>query len=172
MPTKKRKLLDASTAAIRKAKADEPQTNSQQFIKVMPTEPMVTRAVKVQPAPLPPEPVVEVPPLAIEEALSDMLKVQYPTLMIKGVLGELAPKGDTIVAHGAVKEEEGSSSTPRKEAREDERATCEVQITEISTEQPEILPVEPQYQNPIMVEESALRGVEEALRKMQHLERK
>lgn len=88
----------------------------------------MTGAIKVQLAPSPPELVVEVAPLSVEEGFPDMLEVQSPTLIIQGVLGELALKEEAIEAHGIVEEEEGSSSTPDKEDTEDERATNEAEI--------------------------------------------
>lgn len=71
---------------------------------------------------------MEVAPLAVEEALLDMPDVQYPTLMIQGVLGELDPKEEAAEPHGVVEEEEGSSSTLGKEDTEDERVTNEAQV--------------------------------------------
>lgn len=94
---------------------------------------MATRTTEVQPAPPLRESVVEVAPLAVEEAFPDMLEAQSPTLMIQSVLGELASEGETVEAQGVVKEEEGSSSTLGKEDIEDEKATCEVQIAQIPT---------------------------------------
>lgn len=58
----------------------------------MPIDPMMTKVVKVQPAPPLPELVLEVGPLAIEEALPDIAEVQSLTLMIQGVLDKLAPE--------------------------------------------------------------------------------
>lgn len=53
-------------------------------------------------------------PLAIEEAPHDVPEEQSPTLLIEGVLGELAPEVEITEAQDDV-EKEGSSSTPGEE---------------------------------------------------------
>lgn len=61
----------------------------------------------------------------------------------------------------AVKEE-GSSSTSGKEDTEVGNATNEGQTVEIPTEEAEVLPSEPENQDPIVIKESGLeRGLEE-----------
>lgn len=74
----------------------------------------MTRAIEVQSAPPPPEPVVEVVLLTVEEASPDIPEVQSPTLMIQDVKGELSSEKEAVEAYGVVEEEEGSSSTMRK----------------------------------------------------------
>lgn len=44
------------------------------------------------------EPVVEVTPLVVEEALPDMLEVPFPTLMIQSMLGALASEERAVKA--------------------------------------------------------------------------
>lgn len=74
----------------------------------------MTRAIEVQSAPPPPEPVVEVVLLTVEEASPDIPEVQSPTLMIQDVKGELSSEEEAVEAYGVVEEEEGSSSTMGK----------------------------------------------------------
>lgn len=61
--------------------------------------------------------------------------------MIQGVLGEFAPEGEADQVPAAVEQEEGPSSTLGKEEVKDEKATFEIQIAEIPTEQAKNLPV-------------------------------
>lgn len=92
--------------------------------------------------------------------------------MIQGVLGELAPGEEVVEAPGAVEEEEGSSSTPGKEDAKDGGATSTVQIVDVLTGQPEVLPTTvqpaqpenvPQSQTPILIEESVPEAGERSL---------
>lgn len=101
--------------------------------------------------------------VATEGALLEVPEVQSPTPMIQRVLGELAPREETIGALEAIEEEEkGSSSTPGKDDAED-----------IPAGQPEALPVAtqleqveapPREQSLIVVEESVPEGGEEGFR--------
>lgn len=50
---------------------------------------------------------MEVAPLALRETSLDMPEAQSPTLMIQGVLGELALEGEVAKIPGVVEEEEG-----------------------------------------------------------------
>lgn len=50
---------------------------------------------------------MEVAPLALRETSLDMPEAQSPTLMIQGVLGELAPEGEVAKIPAVVEEEEG-----------------------------------------------------------------
>lgn len=59
------------------------------------------------------------------------------------MLSELAPREEVAEAWDDVEEEEGSSSTVKKEDNEDGRATDEGQIAKIPTEQAKILPTGP-----------------------------
>lgn len=53
--------------------------------------------------PPPPEPAIEVVPLAIEKASRSILEEQSPILMIQGVLHELAPEEEAIESQSVVK---------------------------------------------------------------------
>lgn len=55
--------------------------------------------------PPPLEPVVQVAPLAVEEASPSIPEAESPTLIIQGVFGELAPEEEAIEAQGVVEEE-------------------------------------------------------------------
>lgn len=65
-------------------------------------------------------------PLTIVGALLDAPEEQSPTLIIKGILNELAPKEEATEAQGDL-EEECSNSTPVKKDVYDERAAVEGQ---------------------------------------------
>lgn len=58
----------------------------------------------------------------MQETSIDVPKAQSPTLMIQGMLDELALEGEASEMPGVAEEEEGSSSTPGKEDVEDGRA--------------------------------------------------
>lgn len=115
--------------------------------------------MEVQPTPST-ELAVIVAPIATEEALIEMPKAQSPTLMIQGILGELALGEEVTGALEAIEEEEeGSSSTPGKDDAEDVHAG-----------QPEALPAAtqleqveapPREQSLVIVEESVPEGGEE-----------
>lgn len=115
----------------------------------------------VVPPPPPLELIVEVAPLTTKEAQLSAHEAQSPILMIQGVLRELTPKVEVVEAQGIV-EEDRSSSTFRKEDVEGKNAVNEGQAVEVLSEQTEIPPTEPKYQNPIVNEESVLqRAIDE-----------
>lgn len=55
------------------------------------------------------------------------------------MLGELAPEGETTETHGAVEEEEGSSSTPGKEDIEDGRVVGVVRLPKPQLSKPKFV---------------------------------
>lgn len=69
----------------------------------------------------------DVVPLATEEALSNIPEEQSSTLMIEGVLGDLALEVD-IAEVRRVKKEEELSSTPRKDDGEEDDAFDEIRL--------------------------------------------
>lgn len=80
---------------------------------------------------------VQEAPLEVQGTLLESLKVQSPTLMIQGVLGELNPAGEAVDALGpAEEEEEGSSSTPEKDDVEEGKVTGVVQIFDSPIKRP------------------------------------
>lgn len=142
VPRKKRKLLDTSSAAA--ATAELPQ---------------LPALLEVQPAP-PSELVEVVAPIAME---ADVSGTQSPTLMIQGVLGELAPWEEVIEAPRTTEEEEDSISTLGKEDAEDGKAVGTVQIVDVPAGQLRLPPAIvqpgrleniPQGQACILIEES------------------
>lgn len=145
VPRKKRKLLDTSSAAAATAKL-----------------PQLPTLLEVQPAP-PSELVEVVAPIAME---ADVSGTQSPTLMIQGVLGELAPGEEVIEAPRTTEEEEeeeDSISTPGKEDAEDGKAVGTVQIVDVPAGQLRLPPTIvqpgrleniPQGQACILIEES------------------
>lgn len=100
-----------------------------------------------------PQPVVEVAQLPILR-LFDVPEEQSPTLLIKGVLGELAPEEQATKTQGNI-EEDGSSSNLRKEDDEDNNAVTTGQIVNAPSKQVEIPKVEPERKDSIAVEERA-----------------
>lgn len=84
---------------------------------------------------------MEAAPLAMQEAPLDMPEAQSPTLIIQGILGELDPTREIANVPGVVEgeeEEEGLSSTLKKEDAEDRRAVSIVQVMDSSVKQPEV----------------------------------
>lgn len=90
------------------------ETDSQQFLEAMPTKPMMTGTIEVQPAPPLPKLIVKVAPLAVEKAFPEVLEARSSTVMIQSVLGELTSERKIVEAQVTVEEEEGSSSTQER----------------------------------------------------------
>lgn len=123
--------------------------------------PQLPTLLEVQPAP-PSELVEVVAPIAME---ADVSGTQSPTLMIQGVLGELAPGEEVIETPRTTQEEEeeDSISTPGKEDAEDGKAVGTVQIVDVPAGQLRLPPTIvqpgrleniPQGQACILIEES------------------
>lgn len=65
----------------------------------------------------PPELVEEVVPLITKEAPPNLPEEQSPTLMVEGVMGELASEVEAIEARGIKEEEELSSTSGMKDIK-------------------------------------------------------